>query len=331
MNITYLIGNGLDIHYNLKTSYQDFYNEYLKKKAKTDNVQILKDCITQDEKAGKKLWKDLEIGLGDITAKYQQVADFLEAYEDISNELRIYINEQENTKLQISDEITKKFYNDLISPHTHLRPASYSKLSSYLDAFANFEWHINVVTFNYTSSLEKILNYKEGSIELGNNKYGKKVYLDNIKHLHGSCHDTILLGVNDISQISNEAFKKDPNLTDVLIKIRANVSMENLMTEACTKYIDDSNLICCYGLSMGPTDKYWWDTLSKVLSRTNGKLIIFEHRENLDISKKEYYRGKIKREVIKNLLSNSSIKDESLIEKIAQNVYVGINEKIFYK
>lgn len=38
MNITYVVGNGLDIQYGLKTRYKDFYNYQLAKRILTFGI-----------------------------------------------------------------------------------------------------------------------------------------------------------------------------------------------------------------------------------------------------------------------------------------------------
>ena len=58
MNITFLLGNGFDMNFGLKTGYKSFYN-YLKK-SKTRN-KLINNILSNSE---CELWSDLELGLG---------------------------------------------------------------------------------------------------------------------------------------------------------------------------------------------------------------------------------------------------------------------------
>ena len=67
MNILYIVGNGLDIQYGLKTKYSDFYEYQLpiyKEKNSNENYSnIIYDNILIDQDTNWENWSDLELAL----------------------------------------------------------------------------------------------------------------------------------------------------------------------------------------------------------------------------------------------------------------------------
>lgn len=92
MNILFLIGNGFDINLGLETSYNDFYNFYVNQESKNDLIKKFKKTIKLD----KNLWSDLELKFGEYTDELKNYEEFNECYNDISKNLSLYMEIQEN-------------------------------------------------------------------------------------------------------------------------------------------------------------------------------------------------------------------------------------------
>jgi hypothetical protein len=73
------------------------------------------------------------------------------------------------------------------------------------------------------------------------------------------------LGVNDEHQIDNLDFKTDTRITRSFIKTESNKAMREFELQNCNRILDESNIICIYGMSLGETDKYWWDSIREWL------------------------------------------------------------------
>ena len=84
------------------------------------------------------------------------------------------------------------------------------------------------------------------------------------------------LGVNDVNQINSGFLKNDAEFLDTFIKRRMNNSIGQRKTEHAQKLIEDSHIICIFGMSIGSTDKMWWEEIVKWLNRSdNNKLVIY--------------------------------------------------------
>lgn len=84
MDILYIIGNGLDIAFNLKTSYPDFFKFYLSLPTKDKELLAMKKDIEEQE---NETWADLEIGLGEYSTRCASKDIFLKCLNDIKKYL----------------------------------------------------------------------------------------------------------------------------------------------------------------------------------------------------------------------------------------------------
>ena len=73
-------------------------------------------------------------------------------------------------------------------------------------------------------------------------------------HVHGTVEKEAILGVNDISQIENEYLRSEMIFKTIFVKKNANASLGQQKTLIAQKMIDDSYIICIFGMSIGATD-----------------------------------------------------------------------------
>ena len=97
MNILYIVGNGLDIQYGLKTKYSDFYEYQIpiyKERKNTENYfNIIYDNILMDENTNWENWSDLELALGELTKNSEiDEEEFMEDLEEVSIDLNNYLS-----------------------------------------------------------------------------------------------------------------------------------------------------------------------------------------------------------------------------------------------
>jgi hypothetical protein len=186
-------------------------------------------------------------------------------------------------------------------------------------------WNINIITLNYTRSLEKILENEISNINIGRHHNGQ-VVLGNIHHIHGYTDDRTILGVNDISQVGKEEFHTNQDILDALIKPGANRALRHNVDKICESHVLSANLICIFGSSMGETDNYWWKLIGDQLRRNTRIIILMKGEE---ISRRLAYKSVRSKQAYRDLfLSKTDLSDA---EKIAlqNNVYIGINTNIF--
>lgn len=321
MNVVFFIGNGFDINLGMKTRYCDFYDHYKKVISESKLVNRLKHEISE----GVVNWSDLELAFGKYTSNLKNLEEFEEVYYDIAENLADYLIEEEsNTSLKnIKKDV---FLKDLCFPENYLLDEDIQELRTYRSNWSNSSWGLNIITLNYTLSIEKILTGYVKESQLGVHEYGNSITLKNIYHIHGYTDKRFILGVNDISQIKNKDFYDNEDILETLIKTRCNKIQRHNIDKACERIIEKANLICIFGSSIGDTDIHWWQSMGEQLRR-DCKIIIFSKGE--DIKERFAQRAVRKRREIINLFLNKTSLSEEEKEKFKGNIYVGINTKIF--
>ena len=319
MNIVYLIGNGFDRNLGLRTSYKDFYNFYKKQGSSNENIRKIKEFIANGE---SELWSDLEEALGKITTEFDDPNGFVDILKDISDNLLQYIKTEARC-LTIESNANEKLKHYLCSPFDCL--ATEIKRSA-VEHFQNQNrelWNVNVITFNYTDILEQILHDNIGN-SIGRHHNNAEVVLRSIEHIHGDCDSSIILGVNDTTQISNDDFKTNEDLLDWLVKSKTQVNRADGVERKCKTLISEANLICVFGMSFGNTDKLWWDLIKHRLN-TNpyAKVIIYEYAHGVSFNNNRIAeKGRYIRGAKRKLLS-------SLYQSLEGKVICDINTDMF--
>jgi len=326
MNIVYIIGNGFDRNLDLKTSYQEFYDYFIKQSSNKTLVADMKDNLDRET------WADLEVALGKYTEKFETTAEFTKVYYEISDKLAEYIRLVEEEQLVLSEERKQKLCNDLIFPEQYFRLVYKNFITEYREKWQNqASWNINIINFNYTQTIEKLLDFQiQQNLLLGKNRYGRNVNLSQIVHIHGIAAEnkTILLGVNDFSQIANESFRGDNDFLDIMIKPQTNKGSAEGIDANCVHLLRAANLICIFGSSIGETDKIWWELLGKQLERDDCRVIYFvKENEIIPENRQQLWPKKI-RECQSHILSKTNLPSQ-VQEQVRDKIWVGHNTKMF--
>ena len=264
MNILYIIGNGFDINLKLKTSYQDFYDYYIALPSTSASIERLKSYLTK-ERFG--VWSDLEMGLGDYTSQIETIEELEEICHDLSSNLKVYLKTIQDTFLPKPQE-PQKMFEFLYSPQAGLLEGK----ARALGGFVNDGKHrrVDVISFNYTNIFETICGYKGNRIPF-NNSFD----LQSIRHIHLSLNNIdVIMGVNDESQISNKAII-NPEVLDLLVKPHINEQLGTMIDVECRSLINQADVICLFGVSLGETDKIWWQEIGKNMIDSQKRLVYY--------------------------------------------------------
>lgn len=313
MNITYLIGNGFDISIGLHTKYEQFYRHLTKKnKFNKDDFDITRNIMNSIEN-GDDLWSDFELGLGNYVERIknsERLEQFIEEKFQIENELKSYLKLQEERiewNLDRAKEAGIEFYK-AVKELNYLEDVfedydSCSYINSKFDS-------INVINFNYTNIIERIV---------------ENIALDKVLHLHGKLDGNIILGVDNKEQIKNIIYRDNEEMVLSMCK-------RDMMNHDSKKRLKDVRLLLSektdyvfiYGLSVGETDRFWWDVIEDSLKTGNiKKVVIFWYDSNIDLQLRTKVRRKkesVKRKFLKKYYND---------ENIRNNVEVIINSDIF--
>lgn len=316
MKILYIIGNGLDIACKLKTSYQDFFKYYLSHYNFDQDIQDIKKNI---EKHKYDSWADLEIGLGDYSKHCKTKEIFLKCLNDLKVSLKNYLKEESKKIDLFQTGSTLKF----LYPDKLLELEPQAHYNSYVDSIDNKTVFIDVITLNYTETLENILGYHNGRISLSDGKF-----LNSINHIHGTLDDMMVVGVNDNSQISNPLFKNDEDILEEFIKPEFNDACMNNKNHICENLISQANVIVLYGTSLGLSDDKWWRIIGKRMEKEAYPLLVYlPYDEKKDIIAEPNHLRRWTRKYVTEIKQKFDIQLEDKL--LSKRMCIAINKRIF--
>lgn len=337
MNILYLIGNGFDLRLGLPTRYADFLKYYERQTPKLGaDLSLQEETIKKYKKRffaemaeregrGEEQWKDLEIALGEFTTAFGDDADgFCDFYEDMNRSLEAYLSQYNS--FEPTPEEVEKFREDLIYPYRYLKQKEEKKLRTLTIAQA---WYIDVISFNYTSSFECLC---QDALLVGERNYpegysGHSVIYQGVKHVHGSLGEGgILLGVDHGEQIANEQYRKNDDVADLLLKPQANEGRGTLVDEECLSLIAGADVICLFGLSLGPTDQMWWTAIKKRFLDNPGVILLYFHYDPAADSALKFDRRK-ERQARQHLINAVGLEGNQ--KEYDDRIFVVINSDMF--
>lgn len=327
MQLTFLIGNGFDLNLGLNTRYRQFYDYYIKQDSKNDTIRHFKEDLSEHIED----WADLEVALGDYAEHFslEQANDYIELLDDIQDSLANYIDDQ-LIDFNITDDDRKKLISDLFSPERHLNPREKEEFIAYKNRFIKQPYNVDVVSFNYTKTFEMLYEYNGTPISFPARGYQGNSYhqiLKCVEHIHGLTSEDMLLGVNDQSQIKNDKLKNVREIIRAIVKTEANINAGTLRDRRTQQLINVSDIICIYGMSIGVTDKFWWETVIDRLKSSDARLIIFTRGDEI-IPRRSYRAKNNKDAIIQKLLSYKRL-DDNVYKNIASHIFVCINSKMF--
>lgn len=325
MKVTFLLGNGFDIGLGLKTRYEDFYKIYQEEEKKDDpNIREFKAVLRDRSKINKIIdWSDFEKAFGahsrDFDIEGKQL--YIDRFKHFIRRFNRYL-EEEVKKLDYSN---RKLIGDTmlkgIAEYFYIRTGAKEAIQR---LYTGNDRVYNFISFNYTKSIDVCTDILK-SILLEEKKSRR---VGRVVHLHGYIEKNMILGVNDSTQILNENFSKDDKIVKLLVKPKQNALLKTTYDSQARTVIDQSNIICVYGMSIGETDKDWWDYISNWLSRnTSRALVILKHDDEYD-ERFTFVQQEMMDEVLETFLSYSTL-DDTVKEKITDRIYIDFNHDIF--
>lgn len=342
MTITFLVGNGFDIAAGLNTSYSGFYDWYIKRPPRTaDKNNAIKTFkneidsymhIKDPTERGKARWADFETGLGQYTEKFTKdnVDDFLELYEDAHEELCTYLeNELSKFDIVLTDpSIIARLREGVSYFYKEIKPTERDLVISLTKSDPAQDTRIKFISFNYTNSIDSII--KELSREpLQTWESGglskKMIVMPTVLHVHGTTNNAPIVGVFDESQVANKELLKCPGVKQALIKTQSvQIAGERWYNEA-DQQINNSNIICIWGMSLGATDARWWKKIvSWLRTDISRRVVIFWHMKNPPSSRSfvNYYIEKCN--VVRRLCAFSGLSESDMVA-LESRVHLVIN------
>lgn len=341
MNVLYLIGNGFDLRLGLPTRYADFLEFYKGQTPQLGDGRSQREVaikkykerffteMAEREERGEEQWKDLEIALGEFTTAFGDDADgfcdFCDFYEDMNRSLEAYLSQ---CNFEPTPEEVEKLREDLTYPYRYFKPREEKELRALTIAQA---WYIDVISFNYTSSFECLCqdallvgerNHPEGDS-------GHPVIYQGVKHVHGSLGEGgILLGVDHGEQIVSAQYRQCDDVMDLLLKPQANEGRGTLVDEECLSLIAGADVICLFGLSLGPTDQMWWTAIKKRFLDNPEVILLYFHYDPAAETALKFDRRK-ERQARQHLIDTLGLEGNQ--KEYDDRIFVAINSDMFPK
>lgn len=322
MNILYIFGNGFDKALGMATSYPEFY-DYLKDKVNGGSVllQEMQKEITRDT----ELWADMELGLGKFTSITNNIEEFDAFYFELSEHLRDYLK-YENDKFTPTVQLKVKVKEDLTNIPKYIENLDKARFDNFVKQYGSSYKEINVITLNYTNSFEKIFNIATNGNNIGLNN----AQLRQIIHLHGQLDNSIILGVDNESQIANEEFRKIEDIKDCLVKMQSNQVMKETRHVVCKDLINNAHLIVLFGVSLGDTDACWWKYIGKNLEKRKNLAIIQHLYAPEEVPPTQLQkRGRLERKHQQLILQKLAIEEGNRTDEIKNKLFFTLNKSIF--
>jgi hypothetical protein len=323
MNIVYLIGNGFDLSLGMETRYTDFYKHYCKLDPSEQDSDVIK--LKKSINKGKEDWKDLELQFGQYTKMINDTTSLQSVVFNLTDHLRAYLKSQQD--ILSADELNQDVFIDhLVHPEIHSNAIDGDAMSGNYPSNQHIR-EISIISFNYTDTIEKIIG-QSGKMT-GRDGIGRAWSISSdIYHIHGTLDNTILLGVNDVSQIANESFATNQDCLDLIVKPEANAnSIRNNVDVKSKQLINESDLIVLFGLSIGETDKIWWQEIGNRLLRKESQVVIFSYQDDCIGGNKGLLIGSRARKIRKRFLVLAGLEGKE--EEWRDRIFVEINRDMF--
>lgn len=301
MNITYVLGNGFDLHNGLKTSYKDFYN-YLETVVNENNG------IFNEISSNPELWSDFEDQLGNYINKVSidEISverlenDFVELLEHLIAYMKL-IDEEYKSKFINDPNLLVQFIQQIFSLQSNLEIFSskmernsdiVKKVSEYSKTIMPKSSDFNIISLNYTTYLDDYSISTQTIQTIQKNGGLTSVYHNYYKplHIHGNVlSENMLLGLEtgrelqkEFQSISN-MIKKRLHATDIHKGIPDLTNSMNV--------IKGTDIFVFFGVSFGKTD----EDLIKEIYEENPKayFIIHVYIENNSLSEKRRKENKM--------------------------------------
>lgn len=338
MDITFLIGNGFDLNLGLKTTYQDFLKYYCSEENCPSNNDEIKKC---KEGIGKdcKIWCDFEIAIEEYSNNFtpESLKTYIDFHLNVCIELSKYlkIEEKKICTEDLIEKVADTLSESLMNITEGIKPDVKKTIDTILNPTNSIHYHF--INFNYTKTLKDILEiFTEKNKKIGQRQSnGGNPYniVGSSYHIHGTAgSQDMILGVNDISQITNAELFAGENGEYLVNFIKTESNRDNGMEKEniCFDLIEKSKIIYVYGMSMGYTDKIWWQKIYQNLNRNPDKCIIIDEYDEIDYGLLENLnerRTKIKN--VQNAFLKHSNVEVPYGDPIRDRIHVILNTNIF--
>ena len=190
------------------------------------------------------------------------------------------------------------------------------------------------INFNYTDTLDRIISVtKKTCNPFSNHTYRGNTYADSVfnpLHIHGTLYDeSMILALNDVSQIQNENLRKNTKFTRFMLKTNLNDKLGNFKNREAQEIIDNSIYICVFGMSIGDTDNIWWQKIVAWLSKNQDRRVVLFVKDDTIVSGSATANLRYNIKKSEEFLQHDTKLNNEEYEKLASRFIIVKNSDIF--
>lgn len=320
MEVTFLIGNGFDLNLGLKTSFHDFLEYYVK--VPTEDLYII--SFKQEIGNNIETWSNLEKALGEYTTRFEEgTADvFMKCYYDLYENLRKYFRKLNINKSTLKNVDKKQTLFSMYNFERVLDGDKDRRKISELKYNRGKLLTCNFINFNYTTTLDNLVE------ELKESKEPELLLnLGELVHIHGKISD-LLVGVDSEKGIANNALKTNKTLCNNLVKHNMNMRLKNTREDIAQNMLNNSDVFIIFGMSMGESDKRWWNYIAKTMYNKSYTYLIICCYKNGFEDFSPHRKLDIQDNLIDVFLSLIDL-SQDVKNNIRNRIFVSANSKLF--
>ena len=325
MQVTFLIGNGFDLHLNLETSFKHMYQSYIHTPPRDPDVMRLQDLLRKDAPSGYETWGDFEIAMGKHAKNFAGEGAFINAIRSFKDHMVEHLKAQEaNFLKRVStnsqawlicsiemDKSVSTFYSGQIPNVVH----TIKKKSAGHD-FDRYAF----IDFNYTTTLDWLLDAWKSRYERQD---------ADIVHIHGRLDNDIVLGVDNPKQLSIPQVTITRRLERAFIKPSFNDMFDSTRVVQAQEMIRLSDVICIYGMALGESDRTWIDQIIQWLIDNEEHHLVYYMHNTKTFNPNRRDEMMDEEDAQKQALLRRICKDELMAEKLFDQVHIPIGYDIF--
>lgn len=267
MNVTFMIGNGFDLRIGMKTRFVDMYEEYVTSDSATDNIRHFKAVLKADA-PNYTTWGDFEMAMAWRIKDFETEEDFIECLRDFKQHMKAHLQHEQysfENALHINQVVFKKCSDEIMRSlaefYRELTPNVVNEIDRLREGSS---LSYRFVSFNYTSVFDYLL----------------PKYYGEVIHIHGTLDEGASVGIDNIEQIAEPPFTITKKFKRAFIKTFFNESYNKKRLQKAEQIIEDSDIICVYGMSLGQSDFSWITKLKNwLLADERHHLIYFVYDE----------------------------------------------------
>lgn len=301
MRVVFLIGNGFDLQNGLPAEYNDYRKwlgrqtvEYLVRETafRADLIEKIRRMI--ERRSEIETWSDFEKALGtDFVKEFASLnaeagaESAIEGKGFIEATIDLRLRELEARSLWLEgsrqkfEESLLSFYKGSAELETEVASMTTSVQSQTAEPV-----YFDILNFNYTRFVDQLTDSLHGK-DLGN-FFGCKAKIDSVVHVHSSIKEGgIILGVNDEEQLDAQ-YRRDQAIKEAFVKPLLCQYVNAYKDKEIAEMINRGTVFCVFGMSVGDSDKRWWDLIARRLASTDDTCIVFYSCEKEEIKDRLY-------------------------------------------